>query len=115
MLTIATALPILATLAVYIVFGAVSGLLAYAGTELLRKLPVLEMWALTGRRPFSCDFCMAFWSSAIWAGLFWLLSPIAAAVGTFGQVVAFGLSIAVCLLALGWASALPAPDPPSMR
>lgn len=113
MLTLSDSLSLLGTLAVYVAFGLVSGLLAYAATELLRKLPGLEMWALTGRRPLSCDFCMSFWTAAIWALVFRLAAPwLAGAVGIFGQVVAFGLSIAVCLLALGWASALPAPDPP---
>ena len=56
MLTTSAALLLLVTLAAYAALGVVQGLLAYAATEFFRKVPVLEGWALSGRRPLSCDF-----------------------------------------------------------
>ena len=110
MLTTSAALLLLVTLAAYAALGVTQGLLAYAATEFFRKVPVLEGWALSGRRPLSCDFCMAFWTSAMWSAI---LLSFGDGFPWLGRLVVFGVSIATCLIALGWASALPPPDPPS--
>lgn len=40
-------------------------LTAVALTQIVRKLPPFSRWTLEGKRPWSCDLCMSFWSG--WA------------------------------------------------
>lgn len=45
------------------------GLVVFFTIELVRKLPKIEGLALEGKRPWSCDLCMSFWTSGLWSGI----------------------------------------------
>ncbi len=37
------------------------GLAIFYVVSVIRKLPRIEAWSLTGKRPWACDLCMSFW------------------------------------------------------
>ncbi len=81
------------------------GLVAFYAICVLRKLPKIDVAAMKGTRPWSCDVCMTFWAGAVRAG-------IALAEGASWRLAAFSAAamsaVAFALLALY--AALPPPS-----
>lgn len=56
----------------FLLFGAVLiGLTAAAIPPIVRAFAPVQRWMMNGTRPWVCDLCMSFWSTAIAAASWW--------------------------------------------
>jgi len=85
------------------------GLCSYFVVQVVRRLPVIEDLALSGRRPFACDVCMSFWSAAMLAIVWYALYHAFSWVTWLG---AAGMCFALLTLGQGTPVTLPPPPRP---
>lgn len=90
---------------------ALLALAAFSLTEVVRKLPMIELRVLAGVRPWACDHCMSVWSTL----------AVVAAAGVSGAAFWSDLAMAAApaagatLLLLLWIHTLTPPLPPELR
>lgn len=83
---------------------AILGLAAFFTVSVIRRLPGVDRWTLSGVKPWACNLCMSVWTS-----LAWML--VTRAPGVFrGDYIASGLTWAatggICLIMLEWSESL---------
>lgn len=91
----------------------VVGLAVFFAVETIRKLPVIKMWSLAGKRPWGCDQCMSFWVAGIANVLLVLCVPEIGITWTDFVLVApasAGVSLALIL----WTNSFSPSEPPEL-
>ena len=90
------------------------GLGSFAIVELVRRLPVIEQWTLRGMRPWACNLCMSFWTSALMIFLMCLAyHSVAARVPPWATLfMIWPAGMAIALYVLMKTDNPPSPPPP---
>ena len=89
----------------------VLGLAVFFAVEIIRKLPILKGWALSGKKPWACDQCMSFWIGGIGNALvIGFLVDLPWSRLLLDWPASSGVSLALIL----WTSSLTPPNPPEL-
>ena len=73
-----------------LVAAVVLGMSAAALPPITRALPFVQSWTERGIKPWACDLCMSFWSTAIMTA-FWSAMGVPALAGLPAFVVTFAV------------------------
>lgn len=73
-----------------LVASVVLGMSAAAIPPIVRTLPFVQAWVLRGVKPWACDLCMSFWSTALTTA-FWAALDVPALAGLPAFVVTFAI------------------------
>jgi hypothetical protein len=57
---------LLLTMALGVVVSAALGLSAFYIIELVRSLPLVNVWVANSKKPWACHVCMSGWASGAW-------------------------------------------------
>jgi hypothetical protein len=89
------------------------GFAVFFATEIIRKLPLIKVWSLSGKKPWGCDQCMSFWLGGIANAALVLWAPDLSMTWTdfaLDWPASAGVSLALIL----WTSSLEPPHPPEL-
>lgn len=86
------------------------GLAAFFTVSVVRRLPGIDRWTLTGVKPWACNLCMAFWTSLAWV----LAARYQITPSAYAQLLMTWMATGgVCLIVLEWSESLvPTGTPP---